>query len=76
MCLAVGADNPYRLSGGVVMTKFYAIIGSLLLVFYLSTSFFGWEFGDTKRKIASPEERKGGSFRSFYFGHFGYHGGK
>ena len=60
-----------------MLSKFYLSTGAGLIVFYLLTAFFGWEFGDPQRqKLPADVRSSPGGYRSFHFWHAGYLGGK
>jgi hypothetical protein len=60
-----------------MLRRFYLGLGALVLGFYGLTAFTGWEYGNPQRELAPASARQAnGGYRSFYFWHSGYRGGK
>jgi hypothetical protein len=60
-----------------MLTKFYLIIGILIILGYALVTVTGQEFGDPQRQVVPADVRQSpGGYRSFHFWHFGYRGGK
>lgn len=60
-----------------MLTKFYLIVGIILITLYGFVAFTGREFGDPKRELIPADVRQSpGGYRSFRFWHGGYRGGK
>ncbi len=58
-------------------TKFYLIFGIAVIGLYGLMSLTGREFGNPERRVAPADARQSpGGYRSFYFWHAGYQGGK
>ncbi len=51
--------------------KFYIVFSVMVLLFYGSAMFLGWEMGTSRRQVLPADMRNGG-YRSFHF----WHGGK
>ena len=60
-----------------MLTKFYLIIGIIIIAAYGLIAFTGKEFGDPARQQVPADVRQSpGGYRSFHFWHSGYLGGK
>jgi hypothetical protein len=60
-----------------MFSRFYLILGILIIALYAVVAFTGKEFGDTQRQIVPADVRNSpGGYRSFHFWHSGYRGGK
>jgi len=60
-----------------MLTKFYLILGIVIMAAYGLIAFTGKEFGDPERQQVPADVRQSpGGYRSFHFWHSGYRGGK
>ena len=60
-----------------MLSKFYLLLGAIIIVSYGAIAFTGKEFGDPERqRIPADVRQSPGGYRSFHFWHSGYRGGK
>jgi hypothetical protein len=61
-----------------MLTKFYLVLGIIIIAAYGLIAFTGKEFGDPDKQRVPPEARQSpGGYRSFHvFYYSGYRGGK
>jgi hypothetical protein len=60
-----------------MLKKIYLGFGVLVVVLYGAAGVEGWEFGNSRREVLTPDVRNSpGGYRSFHFWHSGFHGGK
>ena len=57
--------------------RLYLFAGTGVLVLYLLSGLFGWDFRSTEHASVPASVRTSpGGYRTFHFWHTGYHGGK
>ena len=60
-----------------MLTRVYLILGIAIIALYVFAAFTGFEFGTPQRRFVPADVRQSpGGYRSFYFWHSGYMGGK
>ena len=60
-----------------MISRFYLILGVIIMAAYGIIAFTGKEFGDPERQQVPADVRQSpGGYRSFHFWHSGYRGGK
>jgi hypothetical protein len=60
-----------------MLSKFYLVMGILIIGLYGFVAFTGKEFGDPeKQKMPADVRQSPGGYRSFHMWHSGYRGGK
>jgi hypothetical protein len=59
-----------------MLRKIYLTLGVLIIAVYGWVAFSGWEPGTAGRQKIPPGARTGTGYRSHYFWHSGYRGGK
>ena len=60
-----------------MLSKVFLVIGIIIIIGYGVVAFTGKEFGDPERRRVPADVRQApGGYRSFFFWHSGYRGGK
>jgi hypothetical protein len=60
-----------------MFSKFYVVLGIIIIGFYGFVAFTGKEFGDpAKQKVPDDVRQSPGGYRSFHVWYSGYRGGK
>jgi hypothetical protein len=60
-----------------LLLKIYAGVGGVVLAIYLLAGVMGWETRTSQRdRVPGSVRNSPGGYRSYYFWHAGYHGGK
>jgi len=60
-----------------ILIMIYSGVAALVLVIYLMAGVFGWDQRASARdRVPGSVRNSPGGYRSYYFWHAGYHGGK